>query len=100
VLDGRDIGTVICPNADVKMFIISDIKIKAERRLKDLLANGENTDFETVYEALKQRDERDSNRKDCPLKPAEDAVIIDNSALTMEEFLQTGFKLIEKVLDF
>jgi cytidylate kinase len=85
VLDGRDIGTVICPEAEAKLFVTASPEVRAERRFKELSAKGAETDFETVLADVKERDDRDMNRADAPLKPAEDAVLIDTSALTVEQ---------------
>ncbi|MCV6599485.1 MAG: (d)CMP kinase [Alphaproteobacteria bacterium] len=85
ILDGRDIGTVICPTADFKLFVTASAEVRAERRHKELLEKGENIAFETVLNDIRERDERDSNRKDAPLKPAEDAIIIDTSNLSILE---------------
>jgi cytidylate kinase len=85
VLDGRDIGTVICPEAEAKLFVTASPEVRAERRFKELSAKGAETDFETVLADVKERDDRDMNRADAPLKPAEDAVLIDTSALTIDQ---------------
>ncbi|WP_299793289.1 d(CMP) kinase [uncultured Marivita sp.] len=84
VLDGRDIGTVICPQAEVKLFVTASPEVRATRRLAELSDNGFKTDFETVLADVKARDDRDMNRADAPLRPAEDAVIIDTSDLDVE----------------
>ncbi len=84
VLDGRDIGTVICPDAPAKLFITASAPIRAERRFRELVARGHMTDLETVLEDVKARDERDGARAAAPLKPAEDAVVIDTSELNIE----------------
>lgn len=79
VMDGRDIGTVILPNANLKLFVTVNDKIRAERRWKELIEKGENITFEEVYSTMQQRDFNDSNRKIAPAIPANDAVFIDNS---------------------
>ena len=84
VLDGRDIGTVILPDADAKFFVDAEPQIRAERRLQELLAAGEETDLETVLSALMMRDDRDRNRETAPLIPADDAVMVDTSSLGVE----------------
>ncbi|WP_343561082.1 (d)CMP kinase [Kiloniella sp. b19] len=84
VLDGRDIGTVICPDADVKLFITASDEVRAERRYKELLAKGEEAIYARVLEDLQARDKRDSSRATAPLKAAEDAVTLDTSALDIE----------------
>ncbi|MGH1445084.1 MAG: (d)CMP kinase [Cognatishimia sp.] len=85
VLDGRDIGTVICPEADVKLFVTASAEVRATRRFKELSDKGHADTFEDVLADVKARDERDMNRAEAPLKPAEDAVLIDTSGLTAEQ---------------
>ncbi len=87
VLDGRDIGTVICPDAPHKFFLTATPEIRAERRFKELQATGDPTPFATVLAAVKERDDRDSNRATAPLKPAADAIIIDTSTKSIEAVL-------------
>ena len=84
VLDGRDIGTVICPHADVKLFITATVEIRATRRHKELLARGERIIYARVLADLKVRDQRDATRKEGPLRPADDAFQIDTSDLDIE----------------
>jgi cytidylate kinase len=95
VLDGRDIGTVICPDAPVKLFITASPEVRAERRFRELFARGHATDFDTVLAEVKARDERDSERAAAPLKPAKDAVVIDTSDLTIEEAVTVAIAAIE-----
>ncbi|WP_333712384.1 (d)CMP kinase [Yoonia sp.] len=83
VLDGRDIGTVICPEAEVKLFVTASPACRAERRFAELRAGGMDVVYETVLEDVKARDARDSGRVAAPLKPAEDAVLLDTSDLTV-----------------
>lgn len=85
ILDGRDIGTVICPDADFKLFLTARAEIRAERRLKELQSKGLCVIYEDVLSDIVARDRRDSERKTAPLKPAEDALIIDTSDLTADE---------------
>lgn len=85
VLDGRDIGTVICPDADLKLYVTASDDIRAKRRLEELLGKGHDTDFETVLADLQTRDARDSARATAPLKPAEDAILLDTSEMTIED---------------
>jgi cytidylate kinase len=87
VLDGRDIGTVILPDADVKFFVNASPDVRAERRLAELTAAGAHTDFDTVKEALIARDEQDYNREIAPLKPAKDSIIVDTTHLGIEEMI-------------
>lgn len=92
VLDGRDIGTVICPDAPHKFFLTATPEIRAERRFKELQATGNSTSFATVLKDVKERDERDTNRATAPLKPAADAVIIDTSAKNIDAVLTEVLK--------
>ncbi len=87
VMDGRDIGTVVFPQATLKLFITADTKIRAQRRFDELQLKGTPTDLERVRKNLQERDHIDSNRADSPLRQAEDAVIIDNTNLTESEQL-------------
>ena len=95
VLDGRDIGSVICPSADVKLFITASEVVRANRRLEELLGKGIATDYETVLEDLRQRDSRDKQRASAPLKPADDAIEIDTTHLTVAEVVETAADIIE-----
>lgn len=81
VLDGRDIGTVVCPDADVKLFITASPEVRAKRRLAELQANGADVTFEAVLQDIRQRDDRDQNRPVAPLMAAPDAVTIDTSEM-------------------
>ena len=90
VLDGRDIGTVICPDAEVKLYVTASAEVRAERRFQELAAKDPSTSFETVLADVKERDQRDSERATAPLKPAEDAVIIDTSELSIDDAIQAA----------
>ena len=90
VIEGRDIGTVICPEADFKFYITADVEVRAKRRF----AQQANSNYETILIDLKMRDERDQNRSVAPLKPAEDAIIIDSSKLNAQETLNKMLSLI------
>jgi cytidylate kinase len=96
IYDGRDTGTVVCPNADIKIFLTASLEIRAERRFKEFQEKGLDTPYETVYNDIKARDERDSSRKEAPLKPADDAVIIDTTKMNIPEMVQNTC---EKVID-
>ena len=85
VLDGRDIGTVICPAAPAKLFVTASVEVRAERRLKELRAAGQDVSLETVLDDMKARDERDSQRAVAPLKPAADAFVLDTSTLDADQ---------------
>jgi cytidylate kinase len=95
VLDGRDIGTVICPDADVKIFVLADPKVRARRRTLEARARGEEADEAAVLADILQRDERDKNRPIAPLKPAPDAYLLDNSQLDIESCVRAAIELIE-----
>ena len=85
ILDGRDIGTVVFPNADVKIFLVANAKERANRRYKELVKKGENVKIEEIYENILKRDEIDSTRKESPLKKAEDAIEVDTTSKNIEE---------------
>lgn len=95
VLDGRDIGTVICPDAEVKLFVTASDEVRASRRHKELVAKGEEVTFEAVLADLKERDERDSARATAPLKPAEDATLIDTSDMSIDAAVAQAIALID-----
>lgn len=96
VMDGRDIGTVVLPDADVKIFLTADVKVRAERRLKELLEKGEKVTFEEVLEDMKVRDYNDSHRDIAPLKQADDAVLADTSDLDFEGSLELLCSIVQK----
>lgn len=85
VLDGRDIGTVICPDAAVKIFVTASAEVRAQRRLDELLDRGIAADYAQVLAEVRARDDRDSNRSAAPLKPAADAVVLDTTDLSIDE---------------
>lgn len=95
VLDGRDIGTVICPNAEAKLFVTASAEVRAERRYLELVANGHETSREDVLADVKERDARDMERAEAPLKPAEDAVVIDTSDMSIDEAVAQAVAAIE-----
>lgn len=95
IMDGRDIGTVIMPNADFKFFVTASNEVRAERRYKELLGKGVECSYEQILAEIVERDENDRNRAVAPAVPAEDAVIIDNSYLTIEESVDAIKKVIE-----
>lgn len=88
VLDGRDIGTVVFPNAELKIFMTASPEVRTERRFKELIAKGDSVTKEEVRKNLEERDHKDSTREESPLKQASDAKVLDNSNLTMDEQLQ------------
>jgi cytidylate kinase len=85
VMDGRDIGTVVLPKAELKFFVTADPEVRARRRFEELAAAGKATTYDEVLENIRQRDRIDSERKIAPLRQAPDAIILDNSHLTLEE---------------
>ena len=95
VYDGRDTGTVVCPNADIKFYITASPEVRAERRYKEFVAKGMDISYEQVLQDVKIRDERDSKRSSAPLKPAEDAIILDTSTLRIEDVLQKACEIID-----
>ena len=88
VADGRDMGTTIFPGADYKFYLIADAEVRAKRRYKQLLEKGQNGNIGALFQEIRQRDERDMNRKDSPLRPADDAIIIDTTELSIEAVLK------------
>jgi cytidylate kinase len=98
VLDGRDIGTVIAPGADVKLFITATAEVRAGRRLKELEERGMAAHFEEVLADIRARDERDSGREVAPLKPASDAVLLDTSDLAPEQAIAEAVRLADERL--
>ena len=95
VLDGRDIGTIVCPDADVKIFVVADPKVRATRRFEELRAQGEDVSHESVLADLKARDERDKGRTIAPLKRADDALLLDTSELDIETAFNEAVSMIE-----
>ena len=84
IMDGRDIGTVVLPKADVKIFLTADAEVRAKRRYDELIAKGQKADLNTILKEIKQRDYQDSHREIAPLKQAKDAVLVDTSSLDIE----------------
>lgn len=97
VIDGRDIATVICPEADYKFFIKANVETRAKRRYQQLVKNDHNIKYEDILEQLKKRDHNDINRDESPLRIAQDAIIIDNSSLNIEETIDLALKHINKI---
>ncbi|GAA6158808.1 (d)CMP kinase [Ruegeria sp. HU-ET01832] len=96
VLDGRDIGTVICPNAEAKLFVTASAEVRAERRYLELSAKGADVTRDQVLADVRERDARDAERSTAPMKPAEDAVQLDTSHLSIEDALAQAIELIEQ----
>ena len=95
-MDGRDIGTVVLPDAYLKIFMTASVEVRAERRYKELLEKGQEADYETIRAEIVERDWRDSHREIAPLKQAEDAVLLDTSDLSIEEVTQKVLELYRK----
>ena len=98
VMDGRDIGTVVLPNAEVKIFLTASPEVRAHRRHLELLEKGQSVDFQQLLEEIKTRDHNDSTRAVAPLKQAEDAVLVDSSDLTLEEAVSAAADTVRRVL--
>lgn len=94
IMDGRDIGTVVLPDASVKIFLTASINLRAKRRYDQLIASGEKVFFENVLSDMKKRDFQDINRKISPLKQADDAVLLDTSNLSLEESIESVLKIV------
>lgn len=99
IMDGRDIGTVVLPDADVKVFLTASSEERAKRRLKQLMEKGVNAEFESVLKDIEYRDRQDSSRDIAPLKPANDAVIVDTSSLDIEGTVELLSSVIEERLN-
>ncbi|WP_174802349.1 (d)CMP kinase [Martelella limonii] len=95
VLDGRDIGTVVCPDAAVKLYVTADPELRARRRFDEIIARGEAADFDRIFEDVKIRDARDMGRADSPLRPADDAHLLDTSKMGIEAAFQAARAIID-----
>jgi len=98
VLDGRDIGTVIAPDADVKLFVTATPEIRARRRMGELMARGMPSHYEDVLADIRSRDARDSHRDVAPLKPADDAILLDTTELDVDAAIAEAIRLVEERL--
>lgn len=98
VLDGRDIGTVICPNADVKLFVTASLEARTQRRLAELRARGEQISFEDLQAQIAERDQRDMSRKDSPLFQAADAQLLDTTTLTIDQAAQAAYAIVDTAI--
>jgi cytidylate kinase len=96
ILDGRDIGTIICPQADIKLFITASVKIRAERRLKELIDEGHQAIWEQVLQEMQERDDRDRNRSIAPLVPSVEAIVIDTTLMSADEAFEKACQIIDK----
>jgi cytidylate kinase len=99
VLDGRDIGTVVCPDADVKLYVTASPPVRAGRRYEEIIATGGEADFGTVLSDILKRDERDMGRADSPLKPADDAHLIDTSEMDISAAFDAAKSFIDAALE-
>ena len=98
VLDGRDIGTHIAPDADVKLFIVADTRARAERRYKQFVARGQRVDFETLYAQIEERDARDRGNPNGGFYPAADAHLLDTTQLDIEAALRAAVAIVDAVI--
>ena len=98
VLDGRDIGTVVCPDAPVKLYVIATPEIRAERRLRDIQARGGTASLEEILADIVKRDERDSERADSPLRPAIDAHLLDTTSMSIEAAFRTARTFVDHAI--
>jgi CMP/dCMP kinase len=94
VLDGRDIGTVVCPHADVKLFITATPEERARRRHQEILKRGERVEYETILADIRRRDERDMNRSTAPLKPAPDSILLDTTRFDADAAFRAALDLV------
>ena len=95
VMDGRDIGTVVLPNADVKVYLTASVEVRAQRRYKELIEKGQAADLEQIKKDIEERDYRDMNREIAPLRQAEDAILVDSSYMSIDENVQAILDLIK-----
>ncbi|MEY9631562.1 (d)CMP kinase [Sinorhizobium fredii] len=98
VLDGRDIGTVVCPDATVKLYVTASPEVRAKRRYDEIIAGGGAADYAAIFKDVRRRDERDMGRADSPLRPAEDAHLLDTSEMGIEAAFQAAKALIDAAL--
>lgn len=99
VLDGRDIGTVVCPDAEVKLFVVASPEVRAGRRLRDIENRGGRADFDEILADIRRRDERDTGRADSPLRPAVDAHLLDTSEMTIEAAFQAARGFVDAAMN-
>lgn len=98
VLDGRDIGTVVCPDAPVKLYVTASPEVRARRRYEEIIGNNGMADFDAIFDDVRRRDERDMGRADSPLKPAVDAHLLDTSEMSIEAAFQAAKSIIDASL--
>jgi cytidylate kinase len=98
VLDGRDIGTVVCPDADIKLYVTASAAVRAQRRLAEIESMGGSADLATILADIERRDERDMGRTDSPLKPAGDAHLLDTSDMTIEAAFLAAMAVVDRAM--
>ena len=98
-MDGRDIGTVVFPKAELKLFLTATPEVRAQRRYDELIGKGETPDFAEVLADVNDRDYRDTHRTESPLRQAEDAIVVDNSNMTPDEQMQVIYGLFDKAVN-
>ena len=98
VMDGRDIGTVVFPDAELKIFVTADDNVRAQRRFDELTAKGEQVTFDEVLDNLRERDLLDTTREESPLRKADDAILLDNSFMTREEQFEVAKNFVDRTL--
>ena len=98
IMDGRDIGTVVLPHADVKIFLTADAEVRAKRRYDELQQKGDKTPYAQILAETKQRDKQDSERAAAPLRQAADAVVLDTSGYTLEQSVEAILSLVRRKL--
>lgn len=96
IMDGRDIGTVVLPNADLKIYLVANNEVRAERRFKELIEKGQDVRKEDILKELEERDYRDTHRENSPLRKASDAIEVDNSSLTIDETVDKIYNLFKE----
>ena len=99
ILDGRDIGTVVCPDANVKIFVIADAQTRAKRRYDEAVSKGRDLDFQQVLEDILARDARDMGRKDSPMRQADDALLLDTSKMDIETAFYEAFAMVKAKIE-
>lgn len=95
ILDGRDIGTVICPDAEVKLYVVADAEVRARRRWEELRAKGQEISYDEMLAQTRERDARDAARADAPMKPADDAILLDTSSLSIGAAVDAAVEIVE-----
>lgn len=96
VLDGRDIGTVVCPDADVKIFVTADVEVRARRRFEEMKQRGEDVSFEGVLDVIRRRDERDTARAAAPMLKADDAIVLDTTKMDIDAAFQAALAIVSR----